>query len=469
MLQENYLGLPHDEEAIAALSSGRDAAAIAVLRMSGTGCMEKLSRCLRTVTASPFMPGRMRLCELSDPVTGEVIDQPMAVMFAAPHSYTGQESAELFLHGGPWLVTKALKVLYGCGFRAAEPGEFTRRAYLNGKLDLTEAEGIRLLVEASSHQEWLAARQLADGQLRREIGELRQMVLESMAWLEARIDFPDEKETSAVEWAHVDQKVGKVRESLLGLLHSFDSGRVASQGLRVTLLGRPNAGKSTLLNAMLGEERAIVTELPGTTRDYLEESCLVQGRLIRLVDTAGIREGGDVVEKIGISRSLEIAKTSDLVLLLVPADASAADLEWLDAWEKAEASSEVTFLRVLTKADLPSPGWLTSYDKDSWMQISCQEGSGLKELRQKLADLVDACIAPLQQKKTFITSPRHKQALEGAIKNLESFVQGRHSGAWEEMLAFELRELARQLGSVIGETSSDEVLGEVFRTFCVGK
>ena len=351
------LALSGDQEPVAALSSGRDAAAIAVVRMTGLGCLKLAEACIRFLGNRRPEHGRMRLCQVFDPESEEVIDQPAYVFFKGPSSYTGQDSLELFLHGGPFLVGRVLSLLWACGFRPAEPGEFTRRAYLNGKMDLTGAEGIRALVEAASEQEWMAARHLASGRLRAKISGLREKVLSAMAWLEARIDFPDEAETSLVGWQDVDERIAWLRGSVAELLSSFDSGRVASQGLKVTLFGLPNAGKSTLMNTLLGQERAIVTDVPGTTRDYIEERCLVLGRLIRLTDTAGVRTSTEQVEHLGIERSLALARESDVVLSLIPSDGSARDLEELKLWQQ-QLRGPVPCLNVLTKADLPQPSWL---------------------------------------------------------------------------------------------------------------
>ena len=468
MDQESTQILQYDQEPIVALSSGREASAIAVLRATGNNCLNLIKHCLNPLGLAPFTPGKMRLCDFKDPETGDIIDQPMAVYFAGPASYTGQDSVEIFLHGGPWIVQKSLSILYQQGFRPADPGEFTRRAYLNGKLDLTAAEGIRSMVEASSRQEWLAARQLATGRLKTEIESLRLRVMEAMAWLEARIDFPDEKETSEVEWAQIDTKVSDVILSVDKLLNSFESGRVASQGLRVTIFGKPNAGKSTLLNELLGEERAIVTDIPGTTRDYIEEPCLINGRLIRIVDTAGVRDSEDTVEKIGIDRSIELARDSDLVLFLLPTDGTHEDYLQMSEWgNSVKNPGQSAFL--LTKSDLGSrPQWLDE-DTRSWISLSCQNQNGIDSLKELLASKVDAHLNQLEKEKTFITSPRHKKALEDASVCLNRYSEARKNEAYEEVLAFELLELARVLGSIIGEVDSDDILGVIFSSFCVGK
>lgn len=463
-------GLSHDEEPIAALASGSGMAAIAIVRLSGLYCHELLQPLLRFKGSPVCSPKVLRVCSLVDPAScpaGTVIDAPMVVFFQGPQSYTGQDSAELHLHGGPYIVQKTLALLWRSGFRPAEPGEFSRRAYLAGKMDLTEAEGIHSLIAACSEQQWLAARQLASGLLRERIEGLRTLLLEAMAWLEAGIDFPDEGDTAAVDLAAVDAKVALVQKAIEALCSSYDSGRVASQGLSVALFGQPNAGKSTLLNALLGTERALVSPIAGTTRDYLEESCLVKGRLIRLIDTAGVHATDSELEQLGIERSLRLAKEADLVLFLLPADGPSETLTLLRSW--LELLQPRAYALVLTKADLPTPAWYAALGSEHpFVALSCATHTGLQELQGLLAAKVDEHIAPLQEG-AFITTARHKQALELASEALERFAVGRRHGAYEEMLAFELQDLAKQLGSIIGQVESDEVLGVVFSSFCVGK
>lgn len=461
-----------DDEPIAALSSARGASGVAIIRVSGALSHSLLLPLIKFKSERPYEKidfAKLYLCDLvdniSDPKNSEIIDEPMVVFFKGPRSYTGEDSAELHLHGGPYIVERTLKLLYRAGFRAAEAGEYTRRAFLNGKMDLTTAEGIRELANAGSHQQWLAARSLATGKLAGKIEDLRDTLMGAMAWLEARIDFPDEGETSEIELKEVEKRVGDVKKALLTLEETFDSGRVATSGLKVALFGEPNAGKSTLMNKLLGENRAIVTEIAGTTRDYLEEPCLIKGRLIRLIDTAGVRSGDEVgkVEKIGIERSFEIAKDSDIVLYLCPSDSEKP--ETVSEWIK-EVSNE-DFFKLATKSDLlkeNSPSWIDS----SFMKISCDSDEGLDELKDIICQKVDDLVGKLKDE-VFITSARHKEALKNAHAFIDKFYEVKSEGGYEEMLAFELQEAARCLQSVIGEVASDDILGVIFSSFCVGK
>jgi tRNA modification GTPase len=446
---------------IAALASGHGPAAVALLRLSGRGCHELLAKCLR-IQAKAWPAQALRRAQVFDPATGEVIDEVLATRFVAPRSYTGEDAAELHCHGGPYVVRRVLAVLFAGGFRAAEPGEFTRRAFLNGKLDLTAAEGIRELVSAESHQQWLAARQLATGRLKETIETLRRDLLEAMAYLEAQIDFPDEGDTAKVDREQVRERVARVEAGIARLVASYDSGRVAARGLAVALFGEPNAGKSSLMNALLGRERAIVTDIAGTTRDWLEEPCLVDGRLVRLIDMAGMREAQDPVERIGVAAALKLAREADIVLFLAPADGGPDAPGKVAQWVAELAPRR--HVVVLTKADLGRPAWADP----TWPEISCRTGSGLDALRMQLAAMVDAHVGSLRED-TFVTAARHVDALRQAQASLEAFAREDAEGAFEEMLAFELQNAARALRAIVGEVGNDDVLDTIFREFCVGK
>ncbi len=450
---------PEELMPIAALSTAPGAAAIAIIRVSGKGCLPFLEACL--LRRSPCVARRMQLATFHPPGSGEIIDEIMVCVFPAPGSFTGEDTAELFCHGGPYIVQRLLQTLWSSGFRPAEPGEFTRRAFLNGKMDLSIAEGIKELVEASTHQQWLAARHLATGRFAEAIDSLRAALIEALAYLAARIDFPDEGDVQDVDLGLVRAKVDAVLQKILRLERSYTSGRVAAQGLMVTIVGQPNMGKSTLLNALLGHERAIVTEQAGTTRDYLEEPCRIKGRLIRLIDTAGVRETTDMIEQRGIAQTRRLGQEADLVLLLIASDATARDRAAASVLMQELGANKC--LQLLTKADQGIPEWAQDF-----LPISCHAEQGLERLEEEIVRRVDGYVGQLNEE-PFVSSARHLHALQSARRDLEAFFEGHAQGQYDELLAFELQNAARALSGILGAVDVEDVLDKIFRDFCVGK
>lgn len=449
---------------IAALASGSGSSAVAIIRLTGHECHRLLAPCLGlSPEALNNWPNRhLKLAKFVEPTSGEVIDEPLVVLFRAPKSFTGEDAAEIHAHGGPYIVQRLLTVLYSLGFLPAEPGEFTRRAFLHGKLDLTAAEGIRELVEAQSHQQWTAARQLATGRLKASIESIRAKLIETLAYLEAQIDFPDEGDTAHLVLNDVEQRAKGVYQEIKTLLGTYDSGRVASQGLMVTLVGVPNAGKSTLLNELLGRERAIVTPIAGTTRDYIEERCLIEGRLIRLFDMAGIRDNPDPVEAIGVESAKRLASEADLVVFLVPADQESSCLDQVATWRASLAPKD--HITVVTKGDLGRPLWASALPL-----ISCKSGEGLAEMRRLLADRVDQSLGLVASEPSFITSARHASALRKALEALDQFFASAKRQDFVECLAYEVHEAVKSLQSIVGTIDSEDILDKIFSQFCIGK
>ncbi len=449
---------PDDGFPIVALASGSGPGAVGVIRLSGVNCWDVIGPSLGGISAIKERTTSLRT--FNDPKTGEAVDDLVVVFFKGPHSFTGQDTVELYCHGGAYIIQRILGILYNQGARPAQAGEFTKRALLNGKLDLTAAEGIRDLVEAQSRQQWLAGRQLYTGRLKDGIDSLRQEVIGSMAYLEAMIDFPDEGDTAHVALDDVRRRLNKVSGTLKSLISTFQSGHVASRGLMVALVGAPNAGKSTLLNTLLGKQRAIVSAVAGTTRDYIEEPCLIDGRLIRLVDTAGIRDTSDSIEQEGVALSRKILEEADVVISLCAADSTEIDRASITADLSASRKS---FIAVVTKADLTIPAWARSE-----LAISCKSGAGIDQLKNKLMGIVDTHLQGLEER-PFLTSLRQQQALLKASDSLDKFFQQDKDHAGHEMLAFELQESARAMSSVIGDISNEDILDKVFSEFCIGK
>jgi len=450
-------------EPVAAVASGSADGAITIIRVSGSNCHTLISKQIRFKTpAKNISPREMRLCEILGEDL-EVIDESLVVFFNRPNSFTGEDALEIYCHGGPYLANKMMSLLLHIGIRQAHPGEFTKRAFLNSKLDLSQAEGIKELVNAQTDTQWLAARQLATGKISEVIEKLRHQTIAAMAELEARIDFPDEGDTAHIALSGVVAKVRELNKTISELLSTFRSGKVASQGLRVALIGAPNAGKSTLLNTLLNQERAIVTAEAGTTRDYIEEQCLINGRLIRLIDTAGLRKNAGQIEAMGIKQAEQIAQSADLIIALF--DAGGPNPESYDFYQYLIGTwNEVKQIKVVSKADLDLPGWAATTD----LHISCKDQTGIESLKSTISNHISQHIDAIENK-VFISSPRHFSALSDAQKSIEGFFKAYDESSYDECLAFELQEVARHLQSILGSVDNDDVLDKVFLEFCLGK
>ncbi len=462
-LKSSSISSNNHEQPIVALASG-PGGALSILRLSGQGCHELFFQVVHKKSNGPWAANRLTLSYLTKPGCNEWIDEPMAVIFNGPHSFTGEDSAEVYLHGSPYVVELALNALFSVGFREALPGEFTRRAFLNGKIDLTKGEGIGALIQAQSKQQWLAAKQLMEGKLEKKVISLRALALEALAFLEARIDFPEEEETSALSLKQIEQRVQKVYSAVCSLMETYESGKVSSQGLKVALLGPPNAGKSTLMNTLLQSERAIVTQTPGTTRDYLEESLLVNGRLIKVIDTAGLRKSSDPIEKEGIERSLKISKEADLLLFLIPCDLTSQEWKTLQPLIQSLPSKKLQLLE--TKVDLQKES--SKQKQLQALPISCMSSKGISELKKFLAKSVDSHIKHGEDH-VMITNARHKKALDLAHNSLQDFFAKLHQNEADEILAFELQQGVKHLSSIMGELNHEQVFDKIFSDFCIGK
>ena len=426
--------------------------AIAVVRLSGTGA----KKLLYTVFTGRGAPREMAYGRIVNEA-GEPLDQAMAAFFPAPRSYTGEDMAELYLHGGQTTVRRVLALL-GRHARGARPGEFTERAFLNGKLDLAQAEAVMDLINAGAERSANSALAQLTGRLSERIAAVEAQLLDALSGLEAAIDYPEELEddvTSALPGV-----LAAAEAELAALIGAGLSGRVLREGARVALIGRPNAGKSSLLNALAGAERAIVTQFAGTTRDVLEEAVSMDGIPVTLFDTAGIRAADDPVERIGVERARRAAERADLLLLCFDA---AAPLSEEDEALLAETAGR-SRLAVCCKGDLPAL-WeaeaLSPYGIEA-LAVSAETGEGLAALRRAIA----ASIAPAAES-ALVTNARHIEALQRAAASV-SDAEKSAGGTEPELVATDLREALAALGQITGREASADLIARIFSKFCVG-
>ena len=389
---------------------------------------------------------------------GSVIDQGIALYFAAPHSFTGEDVLELQGHGGPAVMQRLLARCLEVGARMAQPGEFTRRAYLNDKLDLAQAESVADLIDASSAQAAKSAMRSLQGEFSREIHTLVQSLIDLRMLVEATLDFPEE-EIDFLEAAHAKQKLAAIREQLQRALNKAKQGALLREGLQVVLIGQPNVGKSSLLNRLAGDEVAIVTPVAGTTRDTLREEIQIEGIPLHIIDTAGLRETQDEVEKIGVARTWAAVEKAQLALVIIDAVRGQAAED--DAILR-KLPNELSVLRVYNKIDLVGEAPHPARDGEA-VYLSAKTGEGLALLHDRLLQLAGWQAA---EEGVYTARERHLQALYNAKLSLETAEKN-----WQklELLAEELKLAQNALSSITGEFSADDLLGEIFSRFCIGK
>jgi tRNA modification GTPase len=414
--------------------------------LSGAGSFALAARCLEPFHLTP--PRTVFRARLLHPDSRELVDDCLAACFPAPHSYTGDDLVEISTHGGLVVPAAALAALVAAGARPAAPGEFTRRAVLNGKMDLLQAEATADLIDAGSPaQRRRALHQLERG-LSERLAALRSEILELEALIAYDIDFPEEDE-GPVAPDRVRHAWEAVRQSLDNLLRTAPEGERLHEGALLVIAGRPNAGKSSLFNALLGSERAIVTELPGTTRDAIEAHAVIEGFPFRLVDTAGLRDSDERIERLGIEVSRKYLAAADLIVFCEERDDPARD-EFL-----AQVKAPVVVVR--TKADRSGEG------------VSAVTGQGLAELRRQLAEVAFGRLLALGDVEPVVTRARHRTALERAALELDSFWGARETGVDAAAAATHLHAAALALDDLIGAVTPEDVLDRVFAAFCVGK
>lgn len=438
-----------DRDTICALATGALPSAIATIRLSGPSVKNIAEAALPGVVLKPRRATLVTLCSGS----AEKIDAGLATFMPGPASYTGEDTLELTLHGGPIIIELALNRLFELGARLAEPGEFTRRAFEAGKLDLTRAEAVADLIEAETEAQHQQAIRQMDGALENLYAGWREELTACLALLEASIDFPDEEDAPDRVDGPVAQKLSELRADLEQALQQGNITERIRDGFRIAILGKPNAGKSTLLNKLAGRDAAIVTDIPGTTRDIVEVRMNLGGYLVWISDTAGLRETDDVVESEGVRRAWKAAESADLRLWLYDAR---EDFDWADRVQPGD-------LVVANKSDLVDS---QNVSRETLL-ISAKHDEGLRTLETRIIDQIKslhrASPSPL------LTRARHRQAITEAQAYLTNAAEGLNVGIGAELIAEDVRLASRKLGSLTGHIDADSVLGAVFSSFCIGK
>jgi tRNA modification GTPase len=440
--------------------------AIGVVRISGPLSLPILKQIAPRFRQQTPEPRRAHFVRLENHA-GHVLDEALAIWFPGPNSFTGEDVVELQCHGGTWTLQGVLQACLHFGARPAEAGEFSRRALMNGKLDLLQVEAIADVIHARSESAHRAAQSHLSGQLSKEIFALQDPLVHLMILVEAAIDFSLEEHVFTISHADILARLKPIQDGISGLLGTWDSGRLRMDGIRIAIVGHPNAGKSSLLNWLAGHERALVTDIAGTTRDYIEEQLLVKGLQFVLVDTAGIRETGDVVEALGVRRSQEQAERADAIWLLV--DARAPDQS--NALLQALPARPLTVL--LTMVDLQdSPVDTTGLSMQGGTPIhrlSLKTGEGTDALHDLLLESAHRAGLRTDEDSAIITRARHRDVLRRAMQALERAAQAATDRRDHELVALDLRMALDALGEMVGAVTADDVLNRIFDGFCIGK
>ena len=452
---------------IAAIATPPGRGSIGVIRVSGNEALALVARLLPK--AVDFAANQTTFHRLYNPETAALIDEALITYFKAPHSFTGEDVIEIACHGAPVVLAEVLRLLKSFGAEFAQPGEFSLRAFLNQRMDLAQAEAINDLIHAqTSYQARVAVRQLR-GELSQQLQPLKQELTDLIVYFESSVEFVED-DLAALDLARFDQRIAALSERLERMRASFRLGRIIRSGIKLAIIGKPNVGKSSLFNALLGADRAIVTDIPGTTRDMLSESFSLNGIPVHLMDTAGIRPTDDVIERLGVARSQTAIAEADFVLGVCSVES------YLSDEEKTLFTESPAHLFALNKSDLADE-WLAA-DLD-WLRasafaeapvqhVSAQTGHGIENLRQTIyQQLLSQSPASLED--ALITNERHYDALERTLAALHQAQDALNVGFTEEIALNGLHQALRALGEITGETLLGDILNQIFSTFCIGK
>lgn len=471
--------MTNSEECICALATPAGGA-IGIIRLSGSEAIRFTDKVFVSVSGkqlSAAKPNTLHYGEIKDK-DGHTIDDVLVSVFRAPHSYTGEDSTEISCHGSRYILQQVLQRLIEVGCRQAEPGEYTRRAYMNGKMDLSQAEAVADLIASTNKATHQMALSQLKGHFSSELTLLREKLLKMTSLLELELDFSDHEELEFADRSELRALAAEIEKKITTLAHSFETGNALKQGVPVAIVGKTNVGKSTLLNRLLHEEKAIVSNIHGTTRDVIEDTTLIDGITFRFIDTAGIRKTDDVVENIGIERTYQKMEEAKIVIWLLDAQPTEAEIE--DMKEKNQGKKllmvfnkidEISFDKAVLSSDensQPSSSISLSDENVSILNISARTGENVSDLEQALVRAAD--IPEITENDVIVTSARHYEALLRADESLSRVLESMDMGMSGDIIAEDLKMVLEELGEITGgQISSQETLNNIFKHFCIGK
>ncbi len=457
-----------DVDTIAAVATPLGEGGISIIRVSGPQAIEIVDKVYKgTKKLSTVDSHTIHYGHIVDPERDETVDEVLITVMKSPRTFTREDVVEVNCHGGIISTNRVLRTVLKYGARLAEPGEFTKRAFLNGRIDLTQAEAVIDLIRAKTDKAMKVAAQQAEGKLSMHIRSLRSQLLETMAHIEVTIDYP-EHDVEEVTRQFLLDKTQSVKQEIEHLLQIAEEGKILREGISTVIIGRPNVGKSSLLNALVHENKAIVTDIPGTTRDVIEEYINIRGVPLRLVDTAGIRETEDIVERIGVERSRQALQEADLILLILN---FGEELSHEDR-RLMEMTSDMNMIVVVNKTDLPQQLDVDEVRKHlpgaPLIEMSVKEEKGIERLEQTIVDLFSS--GKLQgDDLTYVSNSRHISLLEQALHSIDQAIDAVQNDVPVDMVAFDIKAGWEYLGEIIGEEVREDLIDQIFSQFCLGK
>lgn len=455
-------------DTIAAISSAAGNSGIGIIRVSGDEAIEVVDKIFRPANKNKKLANvESHTVHYGHIMDGDkTLDQVLAIVMKNPHSYTGEDTVEIDCHGGMLILKKVLDLVLKNGARTAEPGEFTKRAFLNGRIDLSQAEAVMDLINSKNDFALNSSIEQLKGGVSDAIKDIRKDIIYHIAFIESALDDPEHISLDGYD-EEITEMLNENIDKISKLVNSFDNGRIMKEGIKTVILGKPNAGKSSLLNLMLGEDRAIVTDIEGTTRDTLEENINFNGLSLKIIDTAGIRDTEDLVERIGVNKAKEIAKEGDLIIYVVDGSRELDDNDR----EIIKLINDKQAIILVNKSDMDTVINIDELKKDSNRDVilfSAKNGEGMDQLEEEIRNMFYSGKVTYNDQ-VYITNARHKEALENALESLKQVKNSVDAGMPEDFYSIDLMDAYTDLGLIIGESVEDDLVNEIFSKFCMGK
>ena len=455
-------------DTIAAISSAAGNSGIGIIRVSGDEAIEVVDKIFRPANKNKKLANvESHTVHYGHIMDGDkTLDQVLVIVMKNPHSYTGEDTVEIDCHGGMLILKKVLDLVLKNGARTADPGEFTKRAFLNGRIDLSQAEAVMDLINSKNDFALNSSIEQLKGGVSDAIKDIRKDIIYHIAFIESALDDPEHISLDGYD-EEITEMLNENINKISKLVNSFDNGRIMKEGIKTVILGKPNAGKSSLLNLMLGEDRAIVTDIEGTTRDTLEENINFNGLSLKIIDTAGIRDTEDLVERIGVNKAKEIAKEGDLIIYVVDGSRELDDNDR----EIIKLINDKQAIILVNKSDMDTVINIDELKKDSNRDVilfSAKNGEGMDQLEEEIRNMFYSGKVTYNDQ-VYITNARHKEALENALESLKQVKNSVDAGIPEDFYSIDLMDAYTDLGLIIGESVEDDLVNEIFSKFCMGK